>query len=885
MDWSGTFTRVGLVVACATLLSAGVGGAQPRWSIEAPADADLAIGEQLAVADLRQDLRRLGVGVSAQRVPAAAGCAPGEVRVAVLGHGPAARARLAWAPLGAQEYLIDEQRCGSGRRVVLAGGSLLAGQWAVYDFLHRLGVRYFHPEQTFYPPGPVWPGQPMHVREGPAFRERSMHLHGDHPVDLSPPRDLAGLPMADYQRRWIDWNVKLRQTLVDGGFDPALVGSYPYDRGFPRVAGLNLANGQQGGRPVLDPGDRSASLRPESAQIAAAIERALAPVAGLPDVSALTVLFSPSEFTQAGEDQTVERLTTVARTVRERHPGVRVFTINHGTHQEPLPGHRVRFFDLSQFAPPEMGVLVHPLMLYDLQRPAAGVYGNADFGHLQRWLLAQQAVRPIVYYPESSWWLTFDQAVPLYLAPATLEARQWDLRWLAPHLARQDGAAAGVVGHHLFTSGQEWGYWLIDYCVARMTWDLAFTHDRCLDDFTDQLAGGPEIRAVLRAVEERQVREVRDPELLRYLVGSDDEIETADRMGLRFHPLPPAPAEVVGWSDDQVEQLRARSLVPLAGVAAAYQGFADRVEALLPRQSAAQAPWVREVRDGLRAYGLRAGHAVAIYEGALAVRAAAGPGAAADGAALARALSRARASTELARVVIRRRESDYRYPPPLTTAGDERGTPGAIANRTIYPYRYLSRTHRLFYWTRPDEQLAELVRAARGPAAGVGGAAQQEGHLARFEPGSLRVQSPAPARRIEGLLPGLQARLGDDGAPFLELAVLARGRGAAPAIAWRAERAGSRAGPADLPLALANLGDLVVRGATVEVETVAGTARAARLAIRGQLRIDDVVDLMVKAGGFERDGARVVLAVTLGFLPGRLPASFPIVLQAEGTTP
>jgi hypothetical protein len=40
---------------------------------------------------------------------------------------------------------------------------------------------------------------------------------------------------------------------------------------------------------------------------------------------------------------------------------------------------------------------------------------------------------------------------------------------------------------------------------------------------------------------------------------------------------------------------------------------------------------------------------------------------------------------------------------------------------------------------------------------------------------------------------------------------------------------------------------------------------------------------MVKAGGFERNGARVVLAVTLGFLPGKLPESFPIALQAEGT--
>ena len=418
-----------------------------------------------------------------------------------------------------------------------------------------------------------------------------------------------------------------------------------------------------------------------------------------------------------------------------------------------------------------------------------------------------------------------------------------------------------------------------------MTWDLAFTHDRCLDDFTGQLAEGAAIRAVLRAVEQRQVREVRDPEVLRFLVGSDDEIETAERVGLRFHPLPPAPAEVAGYGEEQVRGLREHSLRPLAQVAAAYHGFADRVEALLPRQSQAQAPWVREIRDGLRAYALRAQHAVAIYEGALAVRAAAQEEkreGGMDRKELAAALSRARAVTERARVVVRRRESDYRYPPALTIAGDERGTPGALVNRTIYPYRYLSRTHRLFYWTRPDEQLAELVRAARGPVAGQAGE-EVQGAGARFERGSLRVHSPAPARRLEGLLPGLQARLGDDGAPFLELALLERGSTVTPPIAWRGERTGSRAGPTDLPLALGKVGDLVVRDARIEIETSPGASPVAHLAIQGRLKIDDVVDLMVKAGGFERSGARVVLAVTLGFLPGRLPDSFPIALRADGT--
>jgi hypothetical protein len=84
--------------------------------------------------------------------------------------------------------------------------------------------------------------------------------------------------------------------------------------------------------------------------------------------------------------------------------------------------------------------------------------------------------------------------------------------------------------------------------------------------------------------------------------------------------------------------------------------------------------------------------------------------------------------------------------------------------------------------------------------------------------------------------------------------------------------AAGRAGHGRLPAALDRL----------ECEAAPERRRATQLTIHGQLRIDEVVDLMVKAGGFERNGARVVLAVTLGFLPGRLPESFPIALHADG---
>jgi hypothetical protein len=147
-----------------------------------------------------------------------------------------------------------------------------------------------------------------------------------------------------------------------------------------------------------------------------------------------------------------------------------------------------------------------------------------------------------------------------------------------------------------------------------------------------------------------------------------------------------------------------------------------------------------------------------------------------------------------------------------------------------------------------------------------------------FPRGSMKVAAPSQAARLEGLLPGLTATLGDDGAPFMELLP----SGAGDTTAWRTQREGRRSGPTDLPLALRKLGDLVIRQALVEVDVGERPDRPARLTIRGHLRTEDIVTLMIKTGGFEANGARLTLALTLGYTPSRLPDAVPLELRAEG---
>jgi hypothetical protein len=534
--------------------------------------------------------------------------------------------------------------------------------------------------------------------------------------------------------------------------------------------------------------------------------------------------------------------------------------------------------------------------------------------------------------------------VPLFLAPVTLEARDHDLQLLRPHVAADPAAPTGVVGHHLFTSGQEWGYWLIDYCTARMVWDLDLGWVGCLDHVAAAFEDGAQIRAVLEAVGRAQVAPLRDPAILAMLVGSDDETEAAALTGIVFHPLPPPPANVLSWTDEQVATLRAQSLDPLPAMAAQYRGGADAIAALVPAQSEAQAPWVQEIADGLRITGLRAAHAWEVYDATLALRAAIRAG---DFGAVASAAVRvdsARAITGEARAVIAAREAAYRYPPELTIDGDEPGTPGAVPNQTIYPYRYLSRTHRAFFWSRPDDQLAAMFGAdlervtvndrilplgtaldvallvediaqlaidwGDGTTSGTpaphtyaaegmydwvidvvhaGGALHHVDRTAivarRYELplGSLRITAPAGAELIEGLLPGLVLGSGTDGAG----AFLALGRvdGEAPVVTRgtliRRTRTGATSGPEDLRMELTNVGAATVFGAVITLADGGGPDDR-RATITGELSTDEIIQLLVDTGGFDPAGARAIVASTLGYTVDTLPPRVAFTIEATG---
>lgn len=904
-----------------------------RHIIYLPADASA--GLTYAAEDLKDYLGRMQTGpVTLTTDPAPAACDIGAVQILLQ-----SREALGGntEPNGNDGFAWTRRPCAGldiGQRVATWGTTLRGEQYAVYEILHTLGVRFYHPEEEFVPAKAArlgWSAVPATHSRSPLFQRRSFALHLTHPLELlDPVRD--GLPEHEpYVKRWIDWNIKNGSTrsATSGPLRP-----YHRARGFTVGSSINLVETQQGDVPLLNPDDP----RSEEEIIAEAIELRM----NVPDPpTEFGFNFNPSEFTEEDDVVTVQRMTFIANYMAVRYPDVNLRTINHGTAGPPTATYGVRFYDLPKFAPPNLDVSVHTLMWYDLQR-AAPVYGNQNFHGLRDFIFEQSQVRQIEYYPENAWWLTFDNAVPLYF-PVTMEARSLDLALLRP-LAAQASGERGLVGHHTFTTGQEWGYWQNDWCVARMTLDDSFTYEGCVADIAAHTSAPAVAREAMLRVIDKQVEQLTgtDAEWVRWIVGSDEETEIAFAGGIVFHPLPPGVRSVLSWSALEVERYRANDRQRMLEWEQVFgEQAAALAKALAPDDRIGQ-----EIRDGIEITGLRAAHMRVLMDAVLALweaRQSSDP-ALVD---VAKILHEdAVKLTDAARQVVRRREAMYRYPLAWSIAGDEKNTPGAEKNDTIYTYRYLGRTHRLFYWTRPDalvgalfssDDVVALSARVLGPddalsisIADLGSTAVSvdygDGTVAstlvphvyanegvydvrvsavgdvtldssdkvarvvqpfRVAQGALRVPEPAAASILSSVLPGLSFGFGADTAgAFLALGTDADNdgnadRGALVRVPWD----GSATPAADRVMPLVNsssgavIGSITLHDAVISVIGAAPAAVEA-LVFTGELSTDEIIAVLVSIGGFEPVGARKFIASFLGYTEATLPAFVPV--RAEG---
>ncbi len=363
-----------------------------------------------------------------------------------------------------------------------------------YVLLEELGFAFLHPLAPVVPTSLRLPASSVDRKEAPRWDTREIHLHTQHPLELtellqgfgeSGPADAAGFEkmLSSEWDRFLEWSVANGQNGVEWfllwakSFEDfadsdvrigRLAQLVEHAHSFGISAGIDapIAFAQQHSFRLLR---EQGELADELAQIRTRLDWLAKAGWDFYGIESGT-----SEFTAPKADRMLAWMNEVAKHLDEKHGGKRAFIKVHcSTGQvaegfpDPKTGEAINFNFLPHHADKRLGVLPHTVQHYSLTDPAP-TYGNTDFGYIRDFLRQEVGRRPVVYYPETAYWVSFDVDVPLFL-PVYADRRLYDLRLLA-----KDEAAPGagkMDGQLVFSSGWEWGYWLNDVIAARAAWD------------------------------------------------------------------------------------------------------------------------------------------------------------------------------------------------------------------------------------------------------------------------------------------------------------------------------------------------------------------------------------------------------------------------------
>ena len=896
--------------------------------------------------------------------------------------------------LGDSGFVLDGFEDGTWRALdggfgaaflLMDGNSTLANQYALYEAMRRLGVRFFHPEQEYVPAQALEDLRPLALRptaihrEGldyiPDYATRSWSFHGAHPLEHLESFSDGDFPI-DEARNVNTWVVKNRGNRFRGAGRGVASEEAQQRRndelealrselGFPVGTGITLHNEQQGASAEIDPS------RPEP--VKQQIETLVASkLAQMPDAQWFGIHFGPTEFTTTPDEETVQWIDWAGAKALELRPDIDVLINVHVTGSQPTPHFddqgcppgtnedmRGDYYDLAFHTDPRLGVSVHTVMFYPLEGPAR-VYNQQSFAH--KLCLMEKASaqgRPMQWFPEGSWWLSFDNSVPVYL-PLYMWTRQRDIELTADLLASRGHGS--LRSHRMFNSGQEWGYWQQDYAVGLWAWNVDVSMASVLGEMFDPLclpaqwdgcdARTDAIVVLEEAMEyqrelflEREDWQGRPGGLYSYFAGEDQGDEIAAASGFEFRPVRVSFNTVLGWDGPQLSAFESTDVTALDEAAALHHEWADRLQELdVP---ASGQPWLDEVVDGLRIDALRAEHAAGLYRAVLEVRRAQLDERDPD---TAGHFTAAQSALVAAEAVVRRREAAYRYPAAQVYGGGL--TPDtAVPNGTTYGYRVHTKTHLLTYWHNRQDQVSvilgggslgdaqaviledaiaplgapldlswpdvpdlsgevsigsldvdpqdELLEfdatpgyfavegelSAGGAPIHVAGAVVRSDTIGETEVGGLQLEEPAaplaqtalafvmPPIRWAWLPDGLSLGydLDQDGAithEHVQRAALA-------------ERAGDTfvTEPLELSIPVERSGGSLlhirVEGAVLE-GAVTGSSFSDSLAVNGEIRVDDLVTVLIEIGGFDEGGALSTLSEILAFDPTDPPATVPL---------
>lgn len=577
--------------------------------------------------------------------------------------------------------------------------------FGLYGLLQeKLGFRFYHPRKTVIPVHRAWPLAPVFRWQAtPRFDKKGFHIHSLHPTELAEQLNNPALPgsLADV-KEYLDWLARNRQNLFQfyllRDIDRRLwiehakeIVDYAHQRGIMIGVEFSLSCLQQKAFQAI----RLLNvLRPYRKQIDDTLGWLFQA-----QWDFVTIDFSMSEYMpDLGEkmpelrNYLIQRITGKYRT--------KVFYATHIIQQQDCVNVPKLFNPGGATGVPieqQAGILIHTVMFYSIAEPRAPVYGNVNQRYMLHRAEIEARVRETWYWPESAYWVAFDNSVPLLLLPY-LSARWEDMNTM-PDI--------GVENHLTFSSGWEWGYWLVDWSIAQWSWtemtDGKVVASQPLSGL-DKMFPDAGIHSAWEAVLAFQNRYLKELGLMPFLSALDPSAEMPHPFD---SPFQPRLGFTFDWLLEKATNNEADGILrgPVALLIDYDQEMGRLVERVKaasdlffaenPNDSSELRPVVEELTRGLQITGLRARHRALTLQALIAKRSNAGEGGRAEKSeTLLQSAAKVRHAAEL---IVHSQEAIYRYPVDLLAR--------RRSSLTAYEFGYLYPASDLFFWWREEEQV------------------------------------------------------------------------------------------------------------------------------------------------------------------------------------
>lgn len=353
----------------------------------------------------------------------------------------------------------------SGEKIHLRASGTERWSQALYMGLQRLGFLFPHPRIQ------ISPTKDRMLKEcgktfrwRPALKYAGYHFHTLHPNEWVHGFLMGDEAIANDTVRWLARNqqnifdlVLLRQKRSD--IWRRLRGPFALAKRFGIHAGVTAGFSMQQQNIFKLIGLAETFSEKCSRE---ALEKNLRDILDNVDVSFVDLKMGTSEFTPVNYGRMIRWMNQAGRLTKDRGVALVVKVhVSTNMHREPWGN----FNFLPQFAEPEVGILPHTVYLYGLEDERVRMYGNTDFKHIKEFMIQEKNKRRTWFYPETSYFIALDIDTGLLLTDYLL-TRSSDMKVLYEN---------GIEGQLNFTTGQEMGYWLIDWTVALMNnLDYAF---------------------------------------------------------------------------------------------------------------------------------------------------------------------------------------------------------------------------------------------------------------------------------------------------------------------------------------------------------------------------------------------------------------------------